>query len=127
MLFTAAVFAVISAAVSFYIFLLETLKWTDPETMAVFRVKTSEEAAITQQLAYNQGFYNLFLAVGAALGVLLLVLGNSVAGVTLMSFSTACMALAAVVLAASDRRMVRAALVQGGPAALALLFTLLGV
>lgn len=127
MLFTAAVFAVISAAVSFYIFLLETLKWTDPETMAVFRVKTSEEAAITQQLAYNQGFYNLFLAVGAALGVLLLVLGSSVAGVTLMSFSTASMALAAVVLAASDRRMVRAALVQGGPAALALLFTLLGV
>lgn len=127
MLFTAAVFAVISAAVSFYIFLLETLKWTDPETMAVFRVKTSEEAAITQQLAYNQGFYNLFLAVGAALGVLLLVLGNSVAGVTLMSFSTASMALAAVVLATSDRRMVRAALIQGGPAALALLFTLLGV
>lgn len=127
MLFTAAVFAVISAAVSFYIFLLETLKWTDPETMAVFRVKSSEEAAITQQLAYNQGFYNLFLAVGAALGVLLLVLGSSVAGVTLMSFSTASMALAAVVLAASDRRMVRAALVQGGPAALALLFTLLGV
>ena len=126
MLITAAVFAVIAASVHLYIFILESLRWTEPATMAVFRVSTPQEAASTQALAYNQGFYNLFLAVGVLLGVVLLTAGSRVAGLTLMSFASASMVLAALVLAASNRSMSRPALIQGGPPAVCLAFTLLG-
>ena len=126
MLITAAVFAIIAAAVAFYFFVLESLRWVDPETIAIFKVRGADAAAATAHLAYNLGFYNLFLAVGAALGVVLLIAGNPVAGLTLMTFATASMLLASVVLVLSDRRMGRLALVQGGPAAGALVFALLG-
>ena len=126
MLITAAVFAVIAASVHLYIFILESLRWTEPATMAVFRISTPQEAASTQPLAYNQGFYNLFLAVGVLLGVVLLTAGSRVAGLTLMSFASASMVLAAMVLAVSNRSMIRPALIQGGPPAVCLAFTLLG-
>ena len=125
MLITAAVFAVVAAAVAFYFFMLESLRWAEPETAEIFQLRGANAAA-TAQLAYNLGFYNLFLAVGAGLGVVLLVAGNAVAGLTLMTFTTACMLLAAVVLVLSDRRMGRLSLVQGGPAALSLVFSMLG-
>ena len=126
MLVTAAVFAVIAAAIHLYIFVLESLRWTAPATMAVFRISSPQEAAYTQSLAYNQGFYNRFLAVGAMLGVVLLGAGSRVAGLTLMSFTSASMVLAALVLVISNRRMIRPALIQGGPALVCLAFTLLG-
>ena len=126
MLITASIFAVIAAAVHLYIFVLESLRWTDPKTMAVFRISTPQEAAATQPLAYNQGFYNLFLAVGVLLGVVLLTAGSRVAGLTLMSFASASMLLAALILVASNRTMIRPALIQGGPPAVCLAFTLLG-
>lgn len=125
MLITAAVFAVIAAAVHLYIFVLESLRWTAPATMRTFRISSPQEAAYTQALAYNQGFYNLFLAVGALLGIVLLGAGSRVAGLTLMSFTSASMVLAALVLILSNRKMIRPALIQGGPAVLCLLFTLL--
>ena len=125
-LITAAVFAVIAAAIHLYIFVLESLRWTEPATMAIFKVSTPQEAAATQAMAYNQGFYNLFLAVGAVLGVVLLSAGSRVAGLTLMSFASASMFLAALVLILSDRSMARPALIQGGPALVCLAFTLLG-
>ena len=126
MLIAAAILAVVAAAVAFYFFMLESLRWTEPETTAIFQLRGSGTATATAQLAYNLGFYNLFLAVGAGLGVVLLVAGNPVAGLTLMTFTTACMLLASVVLVLSDRRLGRLALVQGGPAAFCLVFTLLG-
>ncbi|MBP3035596.1 DUF1304 domain-containing protein [Arthrobacter sp. zg-ZUI100] len=125
-LITAAVFAVIAAAIHLYIFVLESLRWTAPTTMAVFRVATPQEAAATQALAYNQGFYNLFLGVGALLGVVLLTAGSRVAGLTLISFASASMVLAALVLVISNRAMIRPALIQGGPALICLVFTVLG-
>ncbi|WP_341394466.1 DUF1304 domain-containing protein [Arthrobacter sp. G119Y2] len=126
MLITAAVFAVVAAGIHLYIFVLESLRWTAPSTMAVFRVASPQDAAATQALAYNQGFYNLFLAVGILLGVVLLGAGSRVAGLTLMSFASASMVLAALVLVASNRSMIRPALIQGVAPAVCLAFTLLG-
>lgn len=125
-LIVAAILAVVAAAVAFYLFVLQSLRWTDPGTVAIFQLRGSGAAAATAQLAYNLGFYNLFLAVGACLGVVLLIAGNAVAGMTLMTFTTACLLLASVVLVLSDRRLARLALVQGGPAAASLFFSLLG-
>lgn len=124
MLIAAAVLALVAAAVAFYLFMLESLRWTDPGTAGIFTFRGPP--ATTAQLAYNLGFHNLFLAVGAALGVLLLVAGNPVAGLTLMTFTTACMLLASVVLVLSERTLARLSLVQGAPAGFSLVFGLFG-
>lgn len=126
MLIAAAVFTLVAAAVHFYFFALESLRWTAAETMEAYGITSPQDAEATQPLAYTQGFYNLFLGVGAVLGVLLIGVSNPVAGLTLMSFSTACMALASVVLLAGKWHLGRIALIRGVPALLALLLTLMG-
>jgi putative membrane protein len=45
-------------------FCMESLWWTKPAVYRRFR-STEAEALVTRSLAFNQGFYNLFLAVGA--------------------------------------------------------------
>jgi putative membrane protein len=75
-------------------------------------------------MAYNQGFYNLFLAIIALVGVGLLGTEHWV-GSALALAGTGSMLAAAVVLVAHDRSMVRAALMQGTLPALAVLFLLL--
>ena len=79
-----------------YIFVLESLRWSEPATRRVFGT-TAETAAVTAPLAYNQGFYNLFLAVGVGAGVLLIVVGSD-AGVPLLVFGCGSMLAAALVL-----------------------------
>ena len=108
---TACVFAALAALVHVYIFLLESIRWRHPATRRVFGT-TEETAAITAPLAYNQGFYNLFLATGTATGIV--VMGsNRDAGVALVVFGVGSMLAAALVLVASDSSKLRAAVVQG--------------
>src|ERR1039458_10309834 len=59
------------------------------------------------------GWYNLFLAAGAIGGVIAIHAGMVTAGRWDAPFSCACMLGAALVLAGSDRRMLRGALMQG--------------
>ena len=108
----------VAAAIHVWIFVLESLRWEHAETRRIFGT-TPEQAATTRQLAYNQGFYNLFLALAAFGGVVLA--GWPVVSTTLLLVSLGSMLAAAVVLVTSDRRKARAALIQGGPPALALL------
>ena len=119
MLIVACVLAGLAALVHVYIFVLESLRWTDPATRRVFGT-TDETAAVTQPLAYNQGFYNLFLAIGTAVGIGLMDHDRS-AAVALIVFGTGSMLAAALVLITSDSSKLRAALVQGLLPALALL------
>ncbi|MET0839386.1 MAG: DUF1304 domain-containing protein [Marmoricola sp.] len=119
MLIAACVFAALAALVHVYIFVLESLRWQDPATRRVFGT-TEETAAVTQPLAYNQGFYNLFLALGTAVGVAL-VDARRDAGIALIVFGVGSMLAAALVLVTSDRSKLRAATVQGLLPALALL------
>jgi putative membrane protein len=118
-LVTACVLAGLAALVHVYIFVLESVRWQHPATRRVFG--TSEEtAAVTAPLAYNQGFYNLFLAIGTAVGIALIG-GHRDAGVALIVFGVGSMLAAALVLVTSDGSKLRAALVQGLLPALALL------
>jgi putative membrane protein len=119
MLIVACVLAGLAALVHVYIFVLESLRWQDPSTRRTFGT-TEETAAITQPLAYNQGFYNLFLAIGAFAGVALMPSGQDPA-VALLLLSLGSMVAAATVLITSDRSKARAALVQGLFPGLALL------
>jgi putative membrane protein len=119
MLIAACVMAALAALVHVYIFVLESVRWEDPATRRVFGT-TEEIAALTQPLAYNQGFYNLFLAIVTAAGVAL-VGSHREAGVALLCAGTGSMLAAALVLITSDRSKARAAVVQGLFPALSLL------
>lgn len=119
----ATVFAVVAGLIHVYIFVLESFRWTETSTRKTFGVKTEQEAETTKFMAYNQGFYNLFLALGAFIGVAFVLLGEGFEdgiGVGMMLLSTASMLCAALVLVAADRRMVRAAAIQGLPPLLTL-------
>jgi putative membrane protein len=71
-------------------------------------------------MAFNQGFYNLFLALGTAIGVVLVVTGKD-AGRALVYFGCGCMAGAAAILATGGRRYLRAVVIQGLPPVVAIL------
>jgi putative membrane protein len=108
------VLAAVAALIHVYIFVLESVRWTAPATRKVFGVRSAEDAELMRPLAFNQGFYNLFLALGAAVGIVLIASGGAArVGYAVAIFALACMALAAVVLVASNPRMLRAALLQG--------------
>jgi putative membrane protein len=107
------VFAALAAALHVYIFALESFAWTTPRTRAVFGT-TAEEAQTTKMLAFNQGFYNLFLAVVTAVGIVMVVLGHRSVGAALMLAGVGSMLAAAVVLIASSQDKARAAIIQGG-------------
>jgi len=116
----AFVLAGIAALIHVYIFRLESLAWTDPKTRAVFGT-TPETAEVTKPLAYNQGFYNLFLAVIAVIGIVVGITGSDDVSAALIYAACGSMVAAALVLVTSDASKLRAALTQGLAPALAVI------
>ncbi len=126
MITTALVFAALAALLHVYIFVIESLTWTSPRTRATFGT-TEAEAETTKLLAFNQGFYNLFLAVVTGAGITAVALGHIGIGASLVFAGVGSMAAAAVVLVASDRDKARAAATQGTFPAIAIVLLLLGL
>lgn len=120
------VLAALAALVHVYIFTLESLTWTSPRTRATFGT-TPEGAEATKELAFNQGFYNLFLAVVAAAGVVATATGADAAGAALVLAGTGSMLAAALVLVLSSPGKARAAAVQGAFPLLAVVATVAGL
>jgi len=119
MLIAACVLAALAALLHVYIFVIESLQFEKPSTLRTFGIKPND-AAILKPVFYNQGFYNLFLAVGTFAGVALVPSDQDV-GVALIVFGVGSMLAAATVLITSDSSKARAAVVQGLLPALALL------
>ncbi len=117
----AVLFAALATLLHVVFFVFESVLWTKPRIWRRFGLASQRDADTTKLLAYNQGFYNLFLAVGVIVGLILLP-GHEAAGRAIVLFGCASMALAAVVLISSSREMLRAALIQFVPPAFALLF-----
>ncbi|KGJ77458.1 epimerase [Cryobacterium roopkundense] len=113
MAYIAAFFVMLAALLHGLIFFMESFWWSRPQIWKRFGVANQATADAIKPMAYNQGFYNLFLGVGAVFGLGLLFGGLQVPGVTLILFSTACMVLAAVVLLSRGTQYRRAALIQG--------------
>ena len=106
--------AALAGAIHVLFFCMESLWWTKPTVYRRFR-STEAQALMTKSLAFNQGFYNLFLAGGALGGLALIATGHRQAGMILVAWNCASMLAAAVVLAASSPQMMRGALIQGLP------------
>src|SRR5271155_1674729 len=101
------IFAGLAGLLHVYIFTMESLTWTSPRTRATFGT-TAEEAETTKLLAFNQGFYNLFLAIVTGIGITAVALGHNAIGAALVFAGVGSMASAAVVLLASSPDKARA-------------------
>jgi putative membrane protein len=113
MIVLATVVVTLAAALHVGIFIMESVSWTRPTIWKRFGVASQEAADTTRPMAYNQGFYNLFLAIGAIIGLILYGVGMHPAGLALILFTTASMFAAAVVLVTTGRGYLRPAIIQG--------------
>jgi putative membrane protein len=110
----------IASLIHVYIFAMESVLWGKPRINKTFRV-SPEQAEQTRLFAFNQGFYNLFLAVAGMAGILFSTGTHFEAGMALMAYAALSMVGAAVVLFCSERKLARAALIQGLPPLLGLI------
>jgi putative membrane protein len=104
--------ALTAALIHVYIFVLEAVLFPRPVGYRTFGVAGSDVPAV-RPWAFNQGFYNLFLAIVTAAGLVLLHTGTAQGGRALVAAGCGSMIAAAAVLLATNRRMIRAAAVQG--------------
>jgi putative membrane protein len=113
MIIIATLVVALAAALHVGIFIMESVAWTRPAIWKRFGVADQAAAETTKPLAYNQGFYNLFLAIGAIIGVVLFAAGLTGAGLALVILSLGSMLAASIVLLTTGRGYIRAALTQG--------------
>jgi putative membrane protein len=126
MVTAALVFAALAALLHVYIFTMESLTWTSKRTRATFGT-TAEEAETTKLLAFNQGFYNLFLAIVSGIGIVAMLTGHRDVGAALVFAGVGSMAAAAIVLVLSARDKARAAMTQGLFPVIAVVLLLVGL
>ncbi|GEL95489.1 hypothetical protein CCO02nite_21470 [Cellulomonas composti] len=96
---------------------MEAVLFRRPAVHARFATRAQDVDAVAPW-ALNQGFYNLFLAVVAAVGAVLALAGadgstGRTVGLALVLAGCGSMLAASLVLLATDRRMARAAAMQG--------------
>jgi putative membrane protein len=115
--------ALVAALLHIGFFGLESLAFSRPDVWARFRLSSQADADIVRPMAFNQGFYNLFLAIGVIGGLLLVATGSVEAGRAIVLFSCACMVGAGTVLVSSDRRFASSAAIQAVPPLLAIILT----
>ena len=114
----ATVFGSLAALLHVYIFVMESVQWSQPRIWKRFGVPDQRTADATKPMAYNQGFYNLFLAIGAIIGIVLFWAGGpdsagEIAGRALVLFTLGSMVAAALVLLTTGMKYLRPALIQG--------------
>ena len=114
------VFAVVAVLFHAMAFVLESLLFDRPSVQR-FLLGRPEPAAGVRLWAFNQGFYNLFLAAGPAVGLVAYGAGSEAVGEALIVYGCAFMAACGVVLFISDRRLWQSMIAQSGPPLVALL------
>jgi len=112
-------------AVLFHVaaFVMESVLFERPVVQR-FLLGRPEPAPGVRLWAFNQGFYNLFLAAGPAAGLIAGYAGHETVGRTLVIYGCAFMAACGVVLFISDRRLWRGMLGQSVPPLVALIAAL---
>lgn len=112
--------AIFAALIHVWFFVLESLWFSRPAVWARFGLASDEEARTVRSFAFNQGFYNLFLAVGVGIGLVLTGTGDPVSGRAIVLFACGSMVAAGVVLLLHNRTFLQAALIQIVPALVAI-------
>jgi putative membrane protein len=117
----AIVFAGLAALLHIGFFVAESVSWRHPAVWRTFGVPSEVEAKVLSTAMFNQGFYNLFLALGTVWGMYLAIADDNP---VLVVFCLAMMIAAALVLVLRRRAMWRGALLQGLMPLLAVLASL---
>ena len=112
--------ALVAAAIHVWFFVLESLIFARPPVWGRFGLRSAEAAEAVRPMAFNQGFYNLFLAAGVVAGLLLVASGHQPAGCAIVVFACGCMLGAGVVLGTTNRRLAAAAALQAVPPLIAI-------
>lgn len=111
MLIAIVIFAALAALLHVYIFVLESLRWTAETTRKTFGTSVAEAQA-TKEMAFNQGFYNLFLALMAVAGIIAAIAGHQGVGIALILAGVGSMLLAGLVLLISSPSKAKSAVTQ---------------
>ena len=123
-----AIFVGVAAAIHLLIFALESVLWSRPTTWKRFGLRSQQDADTVRPMAYNQGFYNAFLALGGGASLVMIASANvENEGFALAIFVCLSMMLASVVLITSNPRLARAAATQGVAPLFALIFLVLSL
>jgi len=123
-----SIFILIAALIHLLIFFLESVLWSRPDVWRRFGLKTQEEADTVRPMAFNQGFYNVFLALGAGTGLVMLGSTNwAQGGIALSIFAATSMVLAALVLVTSSPKLARSAAIQGIAPLIGVIFLVLSL
>ena len=113
------IFAGIAGVIHVLFFLMESIFWLNPAIHSVFLVETVANAELLDVYVKNQGYYNLFLALGMFAG-LWLTGRNKQAGQTLVIYLCLVMVGAALVLRFTIPAMTSGPYIQGVPPLIAL-------
>ena len=108
-----AIFAGLAGVIHIAFFVLESFLFTKPAGRKIFGTSAAD-AETMKFFAFNQGFYNLFLAIGTFSGI---ALGHRV----LVIFTCASMVGAAAILATGGTKLIRGVIMQGAPPLIALI------
>ncbi|MDO7883571.1 DUF1304 domain-containing protein [Antiquaquibacter soli] len=122
-----SVFVGLAALIHLYIWVLESIRWSQPSTWRTFGVTSQADADTVKPMAFNQGFYNLFLGLGVIIGLVLTWSGALEAGLALVFLAAGSMVGAALVLILSSPKLARAAAIQGAAPAVGIILLVLAL
>lgn len=125
MIIAGSIVAILAAALHIFIFYIESIAWTT-KGITVFGL-TPQQAEQTKEMAFNQGFYNLFLAIVAIIGAVFYFSGATSVGIALMFAGVGSMLAAACVLLLSSAEKRSAAIKQGVLPLIAVLLLIVGL
>ena len=111
MLIIGMIAAFLAAALHVFIFYIESFAWTT-RALSVFGMDR-ESAEATKEMAFNQGFYNFFLAIEAFAGIAIYYLAWRPVGLALALFGVGSMLAAALLLFVTSPDKRSAAIKQG--------------
>ena len=118
--------ALLAGLLHLVIFCAESLWWRKPAVYKGF-LMTAEQAETTRLMAFNQGVYNLMLALAALGGLGLWAAGYETVGLTLAAFGCFSMVIAGLALIGSAPKLKKGAVAQAGPPLVFLILLLIRV
>ena len=119
----AQIFASVAVLFHLVAFVLESFLFGRADVQT-FLLGKPEPAPGVRLWAFNQGFYNLFLAAGPVAGLIAYHAGHESVGRAMVIYGCAFMAACGVVLFVSDRTLWRSMVGQSGPPLVALVAAL---
>jgi len=95
------------------IFAMESIFFMHESIYSRFLITSTDQAQVVSLFAYNQGWYNLFLAIAALSGAIFTNTLPKNVGASLSIYACLSMLGAAIVLVLSSPELLRAAVIQG--------------